>query len=129
MPITEETRKAIFNKLKKSLEKCTPPMVVNKASVNGYELMGHKEVPYGSTKKLVPGMFFVSVAPRTDSITFHFFPCYMNPKMLDVAPNLRKYLKGKTCFHFKKEEQVIEKELDALLKLGVAAWKKMGYMK
>jgi hypothetical protein len=53
----------------------------------------------------------------------------MNVKMLDVAPSLSKYLKGKTCFHFKKEEQVNEKELSALLKKGVAAWKKMGYMK
>ncbi len=129
MPITDETRTAIFNKLKKSLSKCTPPMVVNKGSVQSYELIGNKEVPYGSTKKLVPGMFFVSVAPRKDSITFHFFPCYMNPKMLEVAPNLVKYLKGKTCFHFKKEEQINEKELDALLKKGMDAWKKMGYMK
>ncbi len=129
MAITDETRKAIYSKLKKSLDKCTPPMVYSKSGVNSCELIGNKQVPYGSTKKIVPGMFFISVAPRADSITFHFFPCYMNEKILEVAPNLRKYLKGKTCFHFKKEEQIDVEELDALLKAGMAAWKKMGYMK
>lgn len=128
MPITNETRVAIFNKLKKSLEKFSPPMVV-KTDKKGaaYELMGNKPVPYGYDKKTVPGMFFAAVAQRKDSVTFHFFPSYMS-NLGEVAPSLYKCLKGKTCFHFKKEEQVNEKELNALLKKGAAAWKKMGYM-
>lgn len=130
MPITDETRKQIFSKLKKHLDACTPPMVAHGGGESyDYQLLGNKPVPYGSTKKIVPGMFFAAVAHCKDSVALHFFPCYMNPKMLDVAPGLVKYLKGKTCFHFKKEEQVNEKELKALLKQGVAAWKKMGYMK
>ncbi len=130
MPITDETRKQIFNKLKKHLDACTPPMVATKGSgTKGYELIGNKPVPYGSTKKIIPGMFFAAIAQRADSVTFHFFPSYMNPAMKEVAPSLFKCLKGKTCFHFKKEEQVNEKELKALLKAGVSAWKKMGYMK
>jgi len=129
MPITDETRKLIFDKLKKNLEKCTPPMVVNKnAKDDSYELIGNKPVPYGSTKKIVPGMYFVSIAHRNDSVVFYFFPCYMNTKILEVAPTLIKCLKGKTCFHFKKEEEVNEKELQALLKKGMEAWEKEGYM-
>ena len=130
MPITDETRTAIFNKLKKHLKKCTPPMVARSDSnSNGYHLMGNKPVPYGYDKKIIPGMFFAAIADRKDSVTFHFFPSYMNPNYKEVAPSLYKCLKGKTCFHFKKEEQVNEKELSALLKKGVAAWKKAGYMK
>jgi hypothetical protein len=130
MPITDETREAIFKKLKKNLAKCTPPMVANKnSSAGAYELMGNKPVPYGYSKKIIPGMFFAAIAQRKDSVTFHFFPSYMNTQLKEVAPSLYKCLKGKTCFHFKKEEQVNEKELAALLKKGVAAWKKAGYMK
>jgi hypothetical protein len=129
MPITPETRLAIFNKLRKSLEKCTPPMVVKTDKAGeGYELIGNKPVPYGYDKKIIPGMFFAAVAQRKDSVTFHFFPSYMS-NLDEVAPSLYKCLKGKTCFHFKKEEQVNEKELDALIKKGVSAWKKMGYIK
>ena len=129
MPLTDTTRKIIFEKLKKNLEKCTPPMVVNlHAKGDSFELIGNKPVPYGSNKKIVPGMYFASIAHRKDSVVFYFFPCYMNAKLLDVAPTLVKCLKGKTCFHFKKEEQIDEKELSALLKNGVEVWKKEGYL-
>jgi hypothetical protein len=130
MPITPETREAIFKKLKKNLKKYSPPMVATgNSEAAGYNLMGNKPVPYGYDKKMIPGMFFAAVAHRKDSVTFHFFPSYMNSSLKEVAPSLYKCLKGKTCFHFKKEEQVNEKELNALLKKGLAAWKKMGYMK
>ena len=129
MPITEETRILIFNKLKKNLEKFTPPMVaIVDSSTGSYEIIGNKPVPYGYSKKIVPGMFFASLAQRKDSVTMHFFPIYMNAKLKEVAPSLCKYLKGKTCFHFTKEEQINEKELTLLLENGMIAWKKSGYM-
>jgi hypothetical protein len=129
MPITDETREKIFKTLKKNLKKVSPPMVETGSGHHDFNLIGNKPVPYGHDKKIVPGMYFASIAHRKDSVTFHFFPCYYNPKMQAVAPSLYPYLKGKTCFHFKKEEQVNEKELQALLKAGLAVWKKAGYMK
>lgn len=130
MPLTEETRGKIIATLKKHLKKCTPPMKIDKSQTShGFSLIGNKPVPYGYSKRMIPGMFFAAVASRKDSVTFHFFPTYMNPKLEKVAPSLYKCLKGKSCFHFRKEEQVNEKELDALLKKGMAEWKKAGYMK
>jgi hypothetical protein len=128
VPIGENTRNAIYNRLKKNLEQFAPPMVA-KAGDASYELMGDKPVPYGYDKKIIPGMFFASIAHRKDSIAFYFFPCYMDTGLKEVAPSLYKLLKGKTCFHFKKEEEVNERELKLLLKKGVTAWKKAGYMK
>ena len=131
MPLTPETKKIIFEKLKKHLEACCPPMVRNnKGSDIGYEIMGNKEVPYGYKKEMVPGMYFASVVMRKDSVNFYFFPCYMYPEEFSVlAPALFKCLKRKTCFHVKKEEQVVDKELKAILKKGIQFWKKAGYMK
>jgi hypothetical protein len=129
MPITDETRFRIFDKLKKNLEKYSPPLVMKTDSLHhSCELMGNKPVPYGYNKKIVPGMFFAAIAQRKDSVTFHFFPCYMDPSFQEVAPLLYKCLKGKTCFHFRTEEQVNEKELNLLLKKGLKAWKQAGYM-
>ena len=130
MPMTEEIRIAIFQKLKRNLESITPPMVVTKNDPNlSFEISGDKPVPYGSSKKIVPGMYFSSIAHRADSVVFYFFPAYMDPKLLEVAPLLCKCLKGKTCFHFRKEEQVNEEELTLLLEKGVTAFKTLGYMK
>lgn len=129
MAISAETKKIIFNKIKTSLEKCTPPMVYKKGSADAYELIGNKPVPYGYKKEIVPGMYFASTMIRKDSVAFYFFPCYMNPQFKKIAPSLHKHLKGKTCFHFKKEADVNEKELSAMLEKGMKAWKDAGYMK
>ena len=130
MALSDETRQKIYDRLKSNLEKFSPPMVSVKNPDNqGFELIGNKPVPYGYNKKIVPGMYFASIAHRKDSVAFYFFPCYMNPQYRGIAPSLHTCLKGKTCFHFKKEEQVNEAELIAMLKRGVESWKKAGYMK
>ena len=103
-------------------------MVNSKSTGDTYELMGNKPVPYGYDKKIVPGMYFASIAHRKDSVVFYFFPAYYNSTLLEEAPTLSACLKGKTCFHFKKEEQLNEKELQTLLKKGMEAWQKAGYL-
>lgn len=129
MPVSEEIRLAIYSRLKKNLEKLAPPMVAKENAVeHTYELSGNKPVPYGHDKKIVAGMYFCSIAQLKDSVVFYFFPMYYNPALNELAPSLCKYLKGKTCFHFKKEEQVDEKELGELLKMGMKAWKERGYL-
>jgi hypothetical protein len=130
MALAPEARKAIFNILKSTMEKYTPPMTVSKDKEEVFELMGNKPVPYGSKKTIVPGMYFSSAVGRKDSVNFYFFPIYYHEKdYAEICPTLLKCLKGKTCFHFRKPEQVNEKELNALLNKGVQAWKKLGYMK
>ena len=130
MPLTPEIQQAIFQPIKKVMEKYVPPMVVNKDKEGVFELMGNKPVPYGSKKVMVPGLYFSSVVIRKDMISFYFFPIYYHTNdFIDLIPTMSKYLKGKTCFNFKKPEQVNVKELDALFKKGVVAWKKNGYMK
>jgi len=130
MPLSPEVRKDIFEKIRSALEKQAPPMVVSKERVDVFELSGNKPVPYGSKKEIVPGMYFSSVVARKDMVSFYFFPLYYHKDdFKDLIPTMIKCLKGKTCFNFKKSEQVDEKELNALLKKGVKAWKKNGYMK
>ena len=130
MPLLPEVRKDIFEKIRSALEKQAPPMVVSKEHLDVFELSGNKPVPYGSKKEIVPGMYFSSVVARKDMVSFYFFPLYYHEDdFKDLIPTMIKCLKGKTCFNFKKSEQVDEKELNALLKKGVKAWKKNGYMK
>ena len=130
MPLTPEIRNEIFETIKAVLKKQSPPMVVSKDKEGVFELMGNKPVPYGSKKTIVPGLYFSSVVARKDMISFYFFPIYYHTAdFINLIPTMSKCLKGKTCFNFKKTEQVNAKELNALLKKGVVAWKKQGYMK
>ena len=130
MPLKPDVRKNIFNKLKSALMKQCPPMVVSKDSANTFEIMGNKHVPYGSKKKIVPGMYFSSAVARKDMVSFYLFPVYYHAKeFYELAPTAMKCLKGKTCFNFTKEEQVVDREIDDLLNRGARIWKKLGYMK
>ena len=130
MPLTPDIRKEIFNRLKTALEKHAPPMTVSKNNKTVFELIGNKPVPYGSRQIIVPGMYFCSAVARKDKISFYFFPMYFHEKEFSkTIPNMIRYLKGKTCFNFTKPDQIVGKELDAMIKKGVRAWHKSGYMK
>jgi hypothetical protein len=104
--------------------------VIAKDTPDTFELIGNTEAPYGSKQQMIPGMYFSSVVARKDMVSFYFFPMYGNvEEFMALIPTVGKSLKGKTCFNFKKPEQVDKKELKALLKKGIQAWKKMGYVK
>jgi hypothetical protein len=129
MSNTNEYLPAIFDTIKTALENCCPPMVVNKSSKDNFEIIGNKAVPYGSKKEIVSGMYFASVVARKDKITFYFFCNYTHPQEFKtLAPTLMKCLKGKSCFHFKKAEEVNVTELTALLETGMKIFKQEGYL-
>ena len=130
MPITAEAKASIFSLLKKIMEDNSPPLVIKKNSKEGIEVIGNTPTPYGYKKEIVPGMYFASALIRKDNVSFYFFPIYGAPKEFEkLAPSAMKCLDGKTCFHFKKEEQVIEKEIRSLFKKGIEAYRKQGWVK
>lgn len=130
MPTQPDLEKQTFQKLKQVLARYSPPMIVSKNSKGVYELIGNKEVPYGSKKQLVPGMYFSSAVIKKTQVSFYFFPIYFHEaEFLPLIPGLNKYLKGKTCFHFKNPEQVNERELEVLIEKGIQAFQIQGFMK
>ncbi|MEY2829242.1 MAG: hypothetical protein RIQ33_1100 [Bacteroidota bacterium] len=130
MAISSETKSQIFESLKKLLLNHCNPLVISKNQHEVFEVIGNIETTYGSKKEIVPGMYFASLAIRTDSVVFYFFPTYMHEASFKpLAPNTWKCLKGKTCFHFKKLEQIDTQEIDALMKMGIQSFKKQGWVK
>lgn len=131
MAVSFEEKQKIIDALKKIMQQHVPPLVQKKvAKETGFELIGNVETPYGYKKEMVPGMYFSSIALQKDSVAFYFFPTYMNEaEFKKIAPLTYKHLKGKTCFHFKKSDDVNEKEIDALMKKGITHYKKQGWIK
>jgi hypothetical protein len=130
MPITLESKNRIFSLLKRIMEENSPPLVITKNSKEGIEVIGNTPTPYGYKKEMVPGMYFASALIRKGNVRFYFFPIYGAPKEFqNLAPTSMRCLDGKTCFHFKKEEHAVEKELRALVKKGIEVYKKQGWIK
>jgi hypothetical protein len=130
MPVTAETKANIFSLLKKVMFEYSPPLVIKKNSKEGIEVIGNTPTPYGYKKEVVPGMYFASALIRKENVSFYFFPIYYHQKEFEkLIPVTITCLDGKTCFHFKKEEQIPEKELRVMFKKGIQFYKKQGWIK
>ncbi|HYF02302.1 MAG TPA: hypothetical protein VEC36_02920 [Patescibacteria group bacterium] len=64
-------------------------------------------------------VFFAGVEIKKNYVSFHLFPVYMYPELLnEVSPELRKKMQGKSCFNFKKSDAELFVQLKRLTERG-----------
>jgi len=69
-------------------------------------------------------IYFAGLKIMKSSVTLHFMLIYTNPEVKDLLhPDLLKLLKGKSCFHFKKLDEVMMEHVAVALDLGYKAYK------
>lgn len=96
----------------------TPTLQVRVQNETTFEVAGTKEVLQG--KKKVDGHYFATVMQKPKDCRFYFFPIYTHVDAFkDISPELRKYLKGKSCFHIKKLSADLETEIGEMIAKGV----------
>ncbi len=121
-----DNKQTIHKKIKSVLTEfasANPQMRITK---NGSELSAKNKITLG--KKEINGMYFASVKIMKDFVGFYFFPVYCDPKLnAEIPANLKKCLKGKTCFHITKDDDEIYKSIKDLLNSGLKSFKKMGW--
>ncbi|MGJ8572835.1 MAG: hypothetical protein ACSHXI_19280 [Hoeflea sp.] len=60
-------------------------------------------------------------------VSAHLMPVYVHPDLLiNLSPDLRKRMQGKSCFNFRQPDQPLFDELDELIKLGMARFDEDG---
>ena len=98
-----------------------PHLQVRVQTEISFEVAGTKEVMQG--KKKVDGHYFATVMPKPKDCRLYFFPIYTHADAFkDISPELRKYLKGKSCFHIKKLSTDLEAEIGTMVAKGVALY-------
>ena len=108
----------IQSTLQQLFNEAIPPLKVAKNNENVFEVTGNKEVLYCG--KMVEGYYFASVVPKPKDIRLYFFPIYTHkPDYPELSDDLKKCLKGKSCFHIKKLTPAMEQELKEMILLGV----------
>lgn len=94
------------------------PLQVRKSSYECYELSGRIKAMQG--KQEVDGFYFASVVPKPKDIRLYFFPIYTHPaEYTSLSDELKKCLKGKSCFHIKKLSDQMEEEIKGMIQKGV----------
>ena len=99
-----------------------PPLQVRKDNENVFEVAGTKEAMQGKQK--VDGFYFGSVIPKPKDIRLYYFPIYTHVDEFALSPELKKCLKGKSCFHIKKLSPELLEEIKSMIQHGVEIYLK-----
>lgn len=118
------TPKEIDTSLKDILHKFIPPLKIRINKEGSFEVAGTKETIQGKQK--VDGFFFANIVPKEKDVRFYFFPIYTHAAEFSITNDLKKCLKGKSCFHFKGLDPILEKEISDMVKKGVGIYKQEG---
>lgn len=117
----EEIRVFLINSFKKHI----PPLKISKDNSAVFEVSGTKPVMQGKQK--VEGHYVGSVVLKPKDARLYFFPIYTHPNSFQsISPELRKCLRGKSCFHFKNISAELGREIESMIEQGVSLYIEQG---
>ncbi len=118
----------IFDKIKKLMKPYEKGTIVSKGENGGiYNLVSEKTFEFMG--KIREELYFASIIIQKGYVGFYFMPVYGDTKLKDViAPELLKCLKGKACFHIKKDDPQIMGQIKDALKVGYEGYKMRGWV-
>lgn len=90
-------------------------------------LVSEKPVVIDGRKK--DELWFAGALIQKGYVGFYYMPIYVNKKLKDIfKPELLKCLKGKSCFHIKKNDPLIMDQIKESLKIGYNCYKDFGWI-
>ena len=130
-----EKLEKIFLELKTILEKNSSTFLVKNQYIGSqakqqkpaYHLYGSKEVSLFG-KKPQP-TYIAGVIQQKNYVSFYFSPIYSHPDLFEnINPELKKFLKGKSCFNINKTTPQLLKEIEDILKEGINKYKEIEWI-
>lgn len=113
----------LFNTLKPLLAEFAGDLVVTDDSGDRYSLDTRHVMKNGKP------LFFGAVVVNKSYVSVHLMPVYVFPGLLEsLSPELRARMQGKSCFNFKRTDQVPVTELADLVSAGFQAYREAGYV-
>lgn len=110
---------ATFKTLRGLLQPFEKDLLVHVDKPGAYELCSKTR-----TDRIGRPLFVAAVQMKKNYVSYHLMPVYAVPALLTgMSPALRKRMQGKSCFNFTTIAPEHAKELGALTKAGIAAFK------
>ncbi len=117
----------IKEKLKNILKEHIGSLKVRVDKPTNFEVNGTIEAPQG--KQIVQGIYFSSVVPKEKDVRLYFYPAYTHPaEFNDLSDQLKKFKKGKSCFHIKFLNDELEKEIRHQVNKAIKIYKRDGLL-
>lgn len=109
--------------LRAILQPYEPHLVLQASSEKGYSLNTRHIMKNGQP------LFFGSVQPHKNYVSFYLMPVYVFPDLLQgISAELRKRMQGKSCFNFKVVDAALFDELAELTRRGFEQYQAAGYI-
>ena len=130
-----ENLEKIFKELKKILEKHSSNFLIknqyigsqSKQNKPAFHLYGSKDVSLFG-KKPQP-TYIAGVIQQKNYVSFYFSPIYSHPDFFkNISIDLKKFLKGKSCFNINKITPQLLEEIEDILKLGIKKYKEIDWI-
>lgn len=117
----------IFGSIKSLMKVYEGDLVARYDLDSKYDLWSEKNVEIEGKKR--KEVYFGGLIIQSRHVGFYFMPVYTDTLLKEVfAPELLKLLKGKSCFHIKKLDKQLEKQISDALKKGYQLYQKRGWI-
>jgi hypothetical protein len=127
MPTDVKELVEIFNQLKTILKKYEGVLKPKFDLDSKYDLWSFKDVEIAGRKR--KEVSFASIIIQSKHVGFYYMPIYTDRKLEEVfKPELLKLLKGKSCFHIKKLDPELKKQIEEALDIGYNLYKERGWI-
>lgn len=117
----------IFKRIKELMKKYENPLIAKIDYGSRYDLWSVKDIVVEGRKK--KEVFFAGLIIQSNYVGFYYMPVYTEDKIKDMfSDDLLKLLKGKSCFHIKKLNEDLEKQIDNALETGYIMYKERNWI-
>ena len=118
----------IFHRIAKLMEPFAKGSVKKSGGKDGQVgLTSFKQVEIAGRK--LDELYLGGALVQKGFVGFYFFHIYVAPELkAELKPELLKTLKGKTCFHIKKDDPQIYEQISDALNKGYRFYKKKGWI-
>lgn len=117
----------IFKRLKTIMKKYEGTFKPKFDLDSKYDLWSFKAIEIDGRKR--KEIYFAGLIIQSSYVGFYYMPIYTDTQISAVfEPELLKLLKGKSCFHIKSLDTMLEKQIDNALKHGYQLYKKRGWI-
>ena len=120
----------VFDDIKSTLAKYAKWFTVREGAVKNkrdYHLIVRKPLVIDGRRR--EELWFASVIEQKHNVGFYFMPLYCcGQDGSKLSSELMQHLDGKSCFHMTSLTPALKEDIDAALKLGLAAYKKRKWL-
>lgn len=119
----------VYKRLKEILKRYENPLTPKFDLDSKYDLWSVKDLVIEGRKR--KEVSFAGLIIQSNYVGFYYMPVYTDVDM-DLksvfGPELLKLLKGKSCFHIKQLNEVLEKQIIEALDIGYTLYKDRGWI-